>query len=190
MSEVEKYYAMIPGHVVECDVQDTSMVPFIIEAERKFAALNRQTNWDRFYLGMAEYVSTKSKDPSTKCGAVIVRPDFTQASAGYNGFPKRMPDKQEWYDNREEKYSRVVHCEMNALIHAREPVEGYTLYTWPFACCDRCAVHMIQAGISRFVFPKLPEDKVERWGKSLAKTIQYFNECGVRFTEINVDNQA
>jgi deoxycytidylate deaminase len=33
-----------------------------------------------------------SKDPSTKVGAVIVRPDLTVASIGYNGFPRGMSD--------------------------------------------------------------------------------------------------
>ena len=34
------------------------------------------SNWDLWFLDMAEFVATKSKDPSTKCGAVITRPDM------------------------------------------------------------------------------------------------------------------
>jgi len=140
--------------------------------------------WDEFYIGLAEYVSRKSKDPSTQTGAVIVRPDNTVCSVGYNGFAMKMPDISEWLQNREEKYSRIIHCEMNALLTAREPVKGYTLYTYPLISCDRCAVHMIQAGITRFVFPKLPESLIERWGKSTAKSIQYFDECGIEWREL------
>jgi predicted phosphoadenosine phosphosulfate sulfurtransferase len=44
---------------------------------------------------------------------------------------------------------------------------------------------MIQAGIDRFVFPSLPENLKERWGQSLEKTLQYFTECGVDWTEIS-----
>lgn len=98
-----------------------------------------------------------------------------------------MPDRPEWYANREEKYSRIVHCEINALMQAAIPVIGFTLYTWPFACCDRCAVQMIQAGITRFVYPDLPENLRDRWAEPLRKTVEYFKECGVQFTEIDRD---
>lgn len=139
--------------------------------------------WDKRFLELARLVSTWSKDPSTQTGAVLVRPDKTVCAVGFNGFPKGMPDTPELYANREEKYSRIVHCEMNALIHTSERVEGYTLYTYPFASCDRCAVHMLQSGVKRFVYPTLPPDKVERWQKSMEKTVQYFKECGVEYQE-------
>jgi dCMP deaminase len=140
--------------------------------------------WDVFYLKMAKMVSTISKDPSTQTGAVIVRPNRSVCSVGFNGFPRVMPDNPEWYANREEKYSRVVHCEMNAQIFAREPLDGYTLYTWPFASCDRCCVTMLQSGIIRFVFPELAEDKKERWEKPLNLTKRYIGESGMTFIEI------
>ena len=141
-------------------------------------------DWDNFYIGLARYVSTKSKDPSTQTGAVIVRPDNTVASVGFNGFPQAMPDVSAWYENREEKYSRVIHAEMNSLLLCREPVRGYTLYSSLFPC-DRCAVHAIQAGIERFVFPRPPEDKKDRWGESWNRTIRYFLDCGIDWKEIS-----
>lgn len=142
-----------------------------------------KTDWDIRFLRLAREVSTWSKDPSTQTGAVIVRPNKTVASMGFNGFPQSMPDAEELYENREEKYSRIVHCEMNALLFAKELVAGYTLYTWPFASCDRCAVHMLQAGIVRFVYPELPADK-ERWRASLERTLMYFRECRVATREV------
>ena len=36
--------------------------------------------WDNYFLGLARYVSSASKDPSTQTGAVIVRPDRTVSS--------------------------------------------------------------------------------------------------------------
>jgi dCMP deaminase len=142
------------------------------------------TSWDKFYLGMAQYVSTKSKDPSTKAGAVIVRPDRTVVSVGFNGFPKQMPDNPEWYANREEKYSRVVHCEINAMIHSYENLKGYILYTYPFAPCDRCVVQMLQAGIVRFVFPEPTADALTRWADAFVKTKKYITECGATWEEV------
>ena len=74
-------------------------------------------------------------------------------------------------------------CEVNALIHAREPVRGYILYTWPFACCIRCAVQMLQAGIVHFVFPAISEDLKERWGESIKTTQTYILQCGATYLE-------
>jgi dCMP deaminase len=133
---------------------------------------------------MARLVSTWSKDPSTQTGAVIVRPDKSVASVGFNGFSKKMLDTPERLQERKEKYSRIVHCEMNAALFAREPLIGYTLYTYPFASCDRCAAHMLQAGIMRFVFPQLPADKTERWSESVQRSLEYMRECGAQVVEV------
>lgn len=140
--------------------------------------------WDIRFLNLAEFIGDWSKDPSTKTGAVIIRNDRTVLSLGFNGFPKNMKDDSKEYANRELKYSKIVHCEMNALIHARESIEGCTLYTWPLASCDRCVVHLLQAGINRFVFPKLPKKLEKRWKESVEKTKQYINEAGKTYTEI------
>ncbi len=140
--------------------------------------------WDQRFLELSKLVASWSKDPSTQTGAVIVRPDRTIISVGYNGFPKGMDDSARIYANREWKYSRIVHCEMNAVLNAKQSVEGCTLYTWPLASCDRCAVHMIQAGIKNTVFPKLPKKLEKRWKESVFKTKLYFKEAGVNWREI------
>lgn len=136
------------------------------------------SNWDKRFLRLAREIAEWSKDPSTQCGAVIVRNDRTIASLGYNGFPRGMKDDAELYADREIKYSRVVHAEMNALLNAKEPVMGYSLYVWPFFPCDRCAVHIIQAGIARIVCPPLPAGK-ERWADIMSKSAAYFKEANV-----------
>jgi len=143
-----------------------------------------RNKWDSRFLDMASLVASWSKDPSTKAGAVIVRPDNTVASVGFNGFPKQLLDTPEMYEDRETKYSRIVHAEINAQIHAREPLQGFTLYTTPFMCCDRCVVQMIQAGISRFVFPRASDEALTRWEDSFGKTLSYLNESGVEWTEL------
>lgn len=140
--------------------------------------------WDTFFLGLAKYVSGRSKDPSTKVGSVIVRPDRTVAGLGYNGFPKKMPDPVSLYLNRDEKYSRIIHAEINALLHTKESVQGYTLYNYPFIPCDRCVVQMIQAGITTIVSMELAEELKERWGLSLHKTRNYCKETNVLLYEV------
>lgn len=142
--------------------------------------------WDLRFLDLAKLVASWSKDPSTKAGAVIVRPDRSVLSVGFNGFPKQMPDDPTWYANREEKYSRIVHCEINALIHSHEPLVGYTLYTYPFLPCDRCCVQMIQAGIKRMVAPVPSADALTRWAVAFEKTKLYCSQSGVEVVEINL----
>ena len=89
--------------------------------------------------------------------------------------------------DREEKLSRTVHCEMNALLHADGFVKGFTLYTTPSLSCDRCAVHMIQAGIQFCVAPLPTGGFAERWAAALDRTRGYYLEAGVRFREIDVE---
>lgn len=136
-----------------------------------------RTSWDEFYIGLAKYMATRSRDPSTQVGAVIVRPDKSVASVGFNGFPQGMDDSSELYSNREEKYSRIIHGEINALNFCQESVKGYTMYT-TFMPCDRCFVVVAQAGITRFVFPKATEDQLTRWGTAFEKVRGYAKDMG------------
>ena len=140
--------------------------------------------WDIRYLELSRLVASWSKDPSTQTGAVIVRPDNSVASLGYNGFPRGIADTPERYDNREVKYSYIVHCEMNAVLSAHGSVKDCTLYTWPFLSCDRCAVHMIQAGITRVVAPSCPPEKADRWANIFDETKARFEEAGVEWVEV------
>jgi len=145
-----------------------------------------QLKWDLRFLELAKLVSTWSKDPSTQAGAVIVSPDRRVASVGFNGFPQNMADLPENYSNREEKYSRIVHCEMNALLFAKESTRGCTLYTWPLMSCDRCFVHMLQAGINRYVAPKPSAELVTRWGEAMERVRKYIRETECELVELDV----
>lgn len=138
--------------------------------------------WDERFLNLAELVASWSKDPSTQCGAVIVRPDKTVASVGFNGFPKGCDDDPEFYADRDLKLARVVHAELNALLHAREDVSGYTMYTWPPGfgpSCDRCTAHIIQAGITRVVHQLDRSDFASRWKEAAERGLQMYDEAGV-----------
>lgn len=139
--------------------------------------------WDLRFLELAKLVSTWSKDPSTQTGAVLTQ-DRHIISVGYNGFPASMPDDIALYSNREEKYSRIVHCEVNALISAKQDISGATLYTHPFLSCDRCVVQMLQAGVRRFVAPQATPEQLERWGSAFERTRKYITECGGTWLEI------
>lgn len=142
--------------------------------------------WDLRFLELAKHVSTWSKDPSTQTGAVIVGPNRTVISVGYNGFPLGVDDSEERYLNRDLKYKMIVHCERNAMLFAGRPgLGGCTLYTYPFMSCSVCAGMVIQSGIIRCVAPTLPEDKRERWADDMDVARMMFKEAGVVLHEIN-----
>lgn len=113
--------------------------------------MDKQRFWDIRFAQLAKLVSLWSKDPSTKVGAVIVRPDKTIASVGFNGFPKGVPDLPEWYADRDIKYKIVKHAEENAILFAQEDIKGHTLYVYPLPPCSSCAGDIIQRGIKRVV---------------------------------------
>lgn len=150
----------------------------------------RQWKWDNRFLQLAETVAQWSKDPSTKVGAVIVRPDLTIASLGYNGFARGCLDTEVIYDNRERKYQRVIHAEMNAVLTAREPLHGYTLYTTPpglSPTCDRCAAHVIQSGIKRVVCRDQSHYHMAgRWADAWAEALNMYCEAGVSVVHVPV----
>jgi len=138
-----------------------------------------QLRWDRDFLAMAEWFALrKSKDPSTKCCGIITRGrEFV--SMGYNGFAKGVGDSPERYADRERKLRRVVHAEINAIVFARQNLEGCTLYTWPFMPCSNCAGVVINAGIKRVVAPETPAEKRQRWAENMADAAEQFAEAGV-----------
>ena len=140
--------------------------------------------WPQRFLRLAREVASWSRDPSTKVGAVLVSPDRTDVVLGYNGFPRGMPDRPELLNNREEKYDRTCHAEVNAVLLARRSVAGYTLYTWPMLPCQRCMVQMLQAGVVKFVSVPPPEDQTSRWSDSMEKAKKYALECGASVEEV------
>ena len=142
--------------------------------------------WDRHFLGIAKAVSKASKDPSTKIGAIIVRPDRSEVSWGYNGFPKGIADTEERLNNREIKYDLVLHGEENALLKAREDVSGCTIYVWPLFSCAKCALKIIQSGIERVVSPP---PAAERWQPSYDDAMDLYAEAGVRFDFVSGEDE-
>lgn len=143
-----------------------------------------EIDWDEYFLGMAEYASKKSKDPSTKVGAVIVRPDKTVCSVGFNGFPRKMRDDPALYANRETKLKRTIHGEVNAMNFSREPLDGYTLYTWPFEPCSNCTLQVIQRGIIRVVTKEPTPEQYKRWEASFIEARAMFVEAGVELVYV------
>lgn len=115
---------------------------------------NKQYEWDEYFLKIAETVSTKSKDPSSKMGCVIVDSKKRVVSLGYNGMLQGADESKMTLSERPMKYYFAIHSEMNALIFAHQDLSGCTLYN-RVATCENCLKYCLQAGIKRFVYREL-----------------------------------
>jgi dCMP deaminase len=138
--------------------------------------------WDDRFFDLADMVGSWSKDPSTKVGAVIIRPDRTIASVGYNGFPRGVDDSPEIYEDRPTKYMRIVHAEANAILSAREPLHGYTLYVTPLHPCATCSGLIIQAGIKVVNYSMSKQNiRNEAWQQHYEQMTEMFLQAGIRY---------
>lgn len=114
----------------------------------------KQREWDEYFMKIAETVATKSKDPSSKLGCVIVDANKRVVSLGYNGMLQGADESKMTLSERPMKYYFAIHSEMNALIFARRDLTDCTVYN-RVATCENCLKHCIQAGIKRFVYRDL-----------------------------------
>jgi dCMP deaminase len=143
------------------------------------------SHWDERFLRLAEHIASWSRDPSTQVGSCIVRPDKTIASLGFNGLPRGLVDTVERLNDRDLKLMTVLHAEINALLSSKEPLNGYTLYVYPFHPCTQCASAIIQAGIKRVV--TVPSD-VARWAANFEIARMMFAEAGVEVSIVDLVN--
>lgn len=105
---------------------------------------------DEFYLGMAFWAASRSKDPRTQCGAFIISADNTPLGWGYNGPPANIRDTDiSW--GRPEKYDFIDHAEVNAIEYARGDLRGATMYVTAKPCKD-CMKDIVRKKISRVVW--------------------------------------
>lgn len=113
--------------------------------------------WDARFLELARHIAQWSKDPSTKCGAVVVDNTRRVVSLGFNGFARGTDDSPENYSDRDYKLENVIHAEENAILQSAEALHGYTIYTTSMPC-PPCAARIIQSGIQTVVIPCKEED--------------------------------
>ena len=138
-------------------------------------------SWDEFFMRHMYLAASKSKDPRTKIGAVLVK-DGIIISEGYNGFARKVADLDERYLDRETKYKYVVHGEVNSILNAARhgiSTKDSVLYTNGIPCydCGKCA---IQAGVSEVVVHKQWPGNDKKWLDAAEITKTMFRESGVK----------
>ncbi len=138
-------------------------------------------------MELARHISGWSKDPSTKVGCVVVGPDREIRSTGFNGFPRGIEDSECRLTDRALKYPLICHAEENAIMHAARigvALKGCTAFvTWP--PCTRCARSLVQAGVSRVVYPadlEIPE----RWREDFETSGAIMREAGLRVDDVSL----
>lgn len=145
--------------------------------------------WDRRFLGLAENVSTWSKDPSTKVGCCITDSKNRIVSVGYNGFARGVDDSPEYLNDRDKKLQRTIHAEPNAILFAQRDLTDHILYVWPFPPCTNCAALIIQSGIKKVVAPDASAELKERWADSMAAAEAMFDDAGIELVIVNKEQK-
>lgn len=142
--------------------------------------------WDVRFLEICKLISTWSKDPSTKIGAIAVNPERRILAQGYNGFPSGAKDRLLDYDDRETKYRMVIHAESNIIYNAcrfRVGLELSTIYVYGMYPCPECVKALSQVGIARIVFQVGQSKNTEQWKGLFGTSRQILHELGIGFTQ-------
>ena len=147
------------------------------------------SSWDEYFMSLAFFVAMKSKDDSTRVGAIIVDDRRSIVSTGFNGFPRGVDDDDPERNARPTKYLAVAHAERNALDNASlsgAKVRDCVLYT-QWIPCAHCAQGIIQTGIKEVVHFHPMESEMLKfivlrndWKASAEEGLRMMLEAGVK----------
>lgn len=138
----------------------------------------------KYFIDIAKAVASKSKDPSSKVGCVIVDEDNRIVSTGYNGFVAGCDeDHMSW--ERPEKYFLVIHAEENALIYSRRDLSNCRVYI-THGPCEVCLKHLLQAKVRDIYYddPSIIKDRGTDGQKAAIRSLLRSTDAEV----INVNN--
>ncbi len=111
----------------------------------------KQRQFDKSYLDMAEVWSKNSYCKRRQVGALLVKERMI-ISDGYNGTPVGFDNICE--DEEGKTYPYVLHAEANAITKVAKSGNssiGATMYVTTSPCLE-CAKLIIQAGVTRLVY--------------------------------------
>jgi dCMP deaminase len=146
-----------------------------------------QPSWEETFFRDVYNYAARSKDPRTKIGAVLVDWESKNSfSHGYNGFPRKVSDLPERWNNRDIKYEFVVHAEENCILNCARhgnPTKGAVMLTNGIPCAS-CAKAVCNAGIKEIIVHKQWQDyerkfNWDKWVKSAEISQEMFREAGV-----------
>lgn len=129
-------------------------------------------SWNEYFIQIAKVVATRSKDPRTKVGVVLVNEDNRIIGTGYNGFKPGVIESDALWE-RPVKYEHVVHAEKNAIdfsfnLDSRQNVK---LYTTLFPC-RHCMAEILKHPITEIYYQADYIDTEESTALAKTKDIQ------------------
>jgi dCMP deaminase len=121
------------------------------------------------FLEIAEVIAKRSKDPSTKVGAIIVDSENRIVSTGYNGFVSKNNETFMTFE-RPLKYHLTIHAEMNALLFAKQDLTGKIMYI-THSPCSECLKHILQCRIRNVFYSSLYSKFVDSEKEAIGRLI-------------------
>lgn len=104
-------------------------------------------------MDLAATVATRSPDPKTQVGAVLVDQTDRVVGTGFNGPPAGFPDSQLDWDKREDSlYHRIVHAEMNAILYSGSRYDERAKLYVTMSPCKDCIKLIAAAGIKTIIY--------------------------------------
>jgi len=129
-------------------------------------------SWDKYFMEIAELVSSRSTCLRRKVGAVIVK-DRRILTTGYNGVPQGLShcldvgclrEKRHIPSGEHQELCRGLHAEQNAIIQAA--MYGISIKNSCLYCTDQpcitCVKMIINAGIIKIFYKNNYPDKLAR----------------------------
>jgi dCMP deaminase len=111
------------------------------------------------YLALA--AASRSEDPFTKTGGVVVNKDWRVLNTGFNGVKAGQSIPNSWFleKNRQEKSDLMIHAEQNIFnfIHDKPYAIGLTM-----APCFNCSKMIVSHGIQEVHFIREYERDLEK----------------------------
>lgn len=138
------------------------------------------------YMDCARAFARCSVGERLKVGTVIVKGNRI-ISCGYNALPEHLHGPLE--DENNKTKAEVRHSEKNALmglVRSSESAVGATMFC-THSSCYLCAVDIVDAGITRFVFENFFRDK-EGLKHFLKTGVEVFLQVGNEFTQIQLED--
>lgn len=138
------------------------------------------------FLPDANAAKSKSKDRSTKVGALALDDDLNVRGYGYNGFPRGVDDNREERHERPLKYKWTAHAEENLVAQAARigsGLKGCTVVLTSLHPCTTCSRMLIQAGVVRILAPEIRDPGTGElrfnWSEDEKVAFEMLTEAGV-----------
>ena len=148
--------------------------------------MGNRLSWDEYFMKLAEESAMRSKDPSTKVGACIVK-DNRVLSLGYNGAPMLFDDdlvpmgRDSSLPLKDQKNAYMCHAELNAILNYRgslSELKNSYIYVTVFPCHE-CAKALAQLQIKEIIY------KEEYHKKDIVDVSKFIlTKCGIKYRKL------